>query len=61
MKKTVALMVIAVVLGLELPPGTVMSETRKPAEIPWVTSFDTALQRAKQQDKPILLDFYNPK
>ncbi len=28
--------------------------------IQWETDFDTALQRAKNEDKPIFLDFFNP-
>ncbi len=61
MKKTVVLIVIAVVLALGVSPGMVASEPSKSAQIPWVSSFDTALQLAKQQNKPIFLDFYNPK
>ena len=30
------------------------------SEIRWENSMETALSRAKQEDKPILLDFYNP-
>lgn len=61
MKKTVVLTVIAAVLALGVSPGMGASETTKLAGIPWVSSFDTALRLAKQQDKPIFLDFYNPK
>jgi hypothetical protein len=61
MKKSVWLIVIAMALDLGVSQGVVASETKKPAEIPWVSSFDTALTLAKKQDKPILLDFYNPK
>ena len=32
-----------------------MSQTVK-----WVTSMDEAIKLAKAQDKPILLDFFNP-
>jgi hypothetical protein len=28
--------------------------------IPWVTNFDEALARAKAEDKPVFLDFFNP-
>ncbi len=30
------------------------------SEIRWENSMEAALARAKQEDKPILLDFYNP-
>lgn len=61
MKTTIRLMLVAVALALVLPTGLAVSETTQPAGIPWLSSFDAALQLAKQQDKPILLDFYNPK
>ena len=61
MKMKVFLIVIAVALVLAVSAAPGASEESKPAQIPWVSSFDTALQLAKQQDKPILLDFYNPK
>jgi len=61
MKKIFALIVITLALLLGMPPNMVRSQATKPGEIPWLTSFDSALQLAKQQGKPILLDFYNPK
>jgi len=61
MKKTVALAMIVAALALTMSARVVMSETKMSDQIPWVSSFDEALKRAKQQDKPILLDFYNPK
>lgn len=30
------------------------------ATIAWLTSMDEALQQAKKQGRPILLDFFNP-
>lgn len=54
-------MVVAVALVLGTWRGTVAYEDNKPTEIPWVSSFDAALQLAKKQDKPIFLDFFNPK
>jgi uncharacterized protein YyaL (SSP411 family) len=30
------------------------------SEIRWENGMEAALSRAKQEDKPILLDFYNP-
>jgi len=61
MKKTPVLIVIALVLVLGTSLCIAASETSKPVEIPWLTSLDQALQLAKQQGKPVLLDFYNPK
>ncbi len=28
--------------------------------VKWETDFKAALKRAKDEDKPVLLDFYNP-
>jgi len=61
MKRILALIVITLVLPLGLAPNMASAQTTKPREIPWLTSFDRALQLAKQQGKPVLLDFYNPK
>ena len=30
------------------------------SNIQWLTSLDEALAQAKQQDKPVLLDFFSP-
>jgi|GEM_PF-321889 len=61
MKRMLVLTVVALVLVLGVSPCKAASETAKPVEIPWLTSLDQALQLAKQQGKPVLLDFYNPK
>ena len=29
-------------------------------KIMWVTDMDSALERAKAENKPVLLDFFNP-
>jgi hypothetical protein len=34
--------------------------TDAPTEIRWLASLDEALALAKQQDKPVLLDFFSP-
>ena len=34
--------------------------TGTPTEIRWLASLDEALDLAKQQDKPVLLDFFSP-
>lgn len=31
-----------------------------PQQIQWETEFDTALAHAKNENKPIFLDFFNP-
>ena len=31
------------------------------AKIEWLTSLDQAVEQAKAQNKPILLDFFNPR
>jgi thiol:disulfide interchange protein len=40
----------------------VPSQAQKPetSEIQWLNDMETALQRAKSENKPILLDFFNP-
>ncbi len=30
------------------------------AEVRWLNSLEEALRRAKQEKKPVLLDFFNP-
>jgi hypothetical protein len=30
------------------------------AEVRWLNDLDEALRRAKQEKKPVLLDFFNP-
>lgn len=34
--------------------------TGTPAEIRWLASLDEALDLARRQDKPVLLDFFSP-
>ena len=34
--------------------------TPGPTRIRWLASLDEALARAKQQDRPVLLDFFSP-
>lgn len=61
MKRIPVLMIIALVVALGAPPCIAASEAAKSVEIPWLKNFDQALQLAKQQGKPVLLDFFNPK
>jgi hypothetical protein len=39
--------------------GTTMT-AGMPGEIRWLASLDEALDQARQQDKPVLLDFFSP-
>jgi uncharacterized protein YyaL (SSP411 family) len=31
-----------------------------PEAVTWISDYDEALRRANAEDKPVLLDFYNP-
>jgi len=35
-------------------------EDRMQAKIQWETEYENALSRAKAENKPVLLDFFNP-
>jgi len=36
------------------------AEKQEASEVQWLTDMRTALQRAKSENKPIFLDFFNP-
>jgi ABC-type glycerol-3-phosphate transport system substrate-binding protein len=60
MKKSSAIAALMVFCAIVLV--AVGSQAQKPeaTEIHWLTDMGTALQRAKSENKPILLDFFNP-
>ncbi len=60
MRKLVFLLVLAV---FSVSASALAVEPQKPAEskINWLTSIDRAIEQSKAQDKPILMDFFNPK
>lgn len=64
-KQLIEILVVIGAVAFLFAVGTRLDEANAQATktdaIPWQTSFDSALQLAKQQGKPVLLDFYNPK
>jgi hypothetical protein len=44
--------------GIRMEDSTMSTET--PAAIRWLASLDEALDLAKHQDRPVLLDFFSP-
>jgi hypothetical protein len=50
----VALVLLTAPIWLPVPAGG------QGTGIQWVTNFDEALSRAKAEEKPVFLDFFNP-
>lgn len=48
----------APVLAQEAAPAKAPASGKAPAEMPWETSYATALKKAEAESKPILFDFY---
>jgi len=61
MRKLVLFLVLTV-LSISAS-AALAAEPQKPGDskINWLTSMDQAVEQAKAQDKPILIDFFNPK
>jgi hypothetical protein len=60
MRKLVFVLVAAV---FSITASALAAEPQKPADsgINWLGGMDQAVEQAKAQDKPILVDFFNPK
>jgi hypothetical protein len=59
MRKLVFLVVLTV---FSISASALAAEPQKPgaSKINWLSSIDQAVEQAKAQDKPILIDFFNP-
>lgn len=51
---------LLMILGIFVVLVIIVFLTQKKASISWVTDYDTAVQMARQQNKPMLLAFYRP-
>jgi len=60
MKKSSLLVALAVFCATALVAVSSQAQKQEASEIQWLTDMGTALQRAKSENKPILLDFFNP-
>ena len=57
-------LLITTFLAFTLTAGIAIAAETKEGEatkIEWLTSLDQAVEQAKAQNKPILLDFFNPR
>jgi thiol:disulfide interchange protein len=60
MKKSSLLVALVVLCAAALVAVSSQAQKQEASEIQWLTDMGTALQRAKSENKPILLDFFNP-
>jgi thiol:disulfide interchange protein len=60
MRKLVFLLVLAV-FSISAFAWAAESPKQGDSKINWLTSMDQAIEQAKAQRKPILLDFFNPR
>ncbi len=60
MKKLLILTALMVLCAAALVTVSSQAQQHEASEIQWFSDMGTALQRAKSENKPILLDFFNP-
>jgi len=60
MKKTLVLTAFVVFCAAVLATVDSQAQKQEASGIQWLTDMGTALQKAKTEKKPILLDFFNP-
>jgi len=60
MKKLLVLTALTVFYASILMAVGSEAQKQETSEIQWLTDFGTALKRAKSENKPIFLDFFNP-
>jgi hypothetical protein len=60
MKKSSVFVALVVLCGVALVAVPSQAQKHETSEIQWLNDMGTALQRAKSENKPILLDFFNP-
>jgi thiol:disulfide interchange protein len=60
MKKSSVLVTLLVFCSAALMAVSSQAQKQEASEIQWLTDMGTALKRAKSENKPIFLDFFNP-
>jgi len=60
MKKSAVIMALVVFFASALAVVGSQAEKQEASEVQWLTDMGTALKRAKSENKPIFLDFFNP-
>ncbi|MGO9571385.1 MAG: hypothetical protein ACLP5H_27990 [Desulfomonilaceae bacterium] len=60
MKKSSVILAVVVFCAAALAAVGSQAQKQGAPEVQWLTDMGTALQRAKSENKPILLDFFNP-
>jgi thiol:disulfide interchange protein len=60
MKKSSVLVALVVFCAATLVAVSSQAQKQEASEIQWLTDMGTALKRAKSENKPIFLDFFNP-
>jgi hypothetical protein len=60
MKKSSVIMALVVFFASTLAAVGSQAEKQEASEVQWLTDMGTALKRAKSENKPIFLDFFNP-
>ncbi len=60
MRKLVLLCVLLLVLAVASAALAAESQKQSGSQISWLNSMDQAIEQAKAQNKPILVDFFNP-
>ncbi len=60
MKKSSVLVALVVFCAAALVTVSSQAQKQEASEIQWLTDMRTALKRAKSENKPIFLDFFNP-
>lgn len=60
MKKSLVLTALMIFCAAALASADSQAQKQEASGIQWLTDMGTALQTAKTEKKPILLDFYNP-
>ena len=60
MKKSSVFVALMVFCAAALVAASSQAQKQEASEIQWLTDMRTALKRAKSENKPIFLDFFNP-
>jgi thiol:disulfide interchange protein len=60
MKKSSVFVALVVFCAAALVTVSSQAQKQEASEIQWLTDMRTALKRAKSENKPIFLDFFNP-